>query len=73
MSKNQTPKINTLGIAQQNLEAAAHEYRLAQAAHEKATQRLTIAEEAHVNAQLALVKEVEAVRNSARVTPLALR
>lgn len=73
MNKNAMLKVNSLGLAQSNLEAASKELRLAQTAFEKAQQRLADAVESHENAQRTLVSEVTSVRNSARVIPLDLR
>lgn len=72
----QMPKIkvmDSLGAAQENAESAAKELRLANAALEKAQQRVADAQEAHENAQRTLVSEVTSIRNSTRVVSLDLR
>lgn len=75
MNKNaiKTTNMNTLGVAQQLAENAAKELRLANAALEKAQQRVADATEAHENAQRTLMAEVNALRNATRVTPFDLR
>lgn len=63
----------TLGVAQTILEDATLELRNAQAHFSKAQERLSVAEEAHNTAQLALVKEIGTVRERCRVLPVGLK
>lgn len=61
--------VNSLGTAQTTLEATTKEMRAAQAAYERASERLQLAEEQHQLAMTALVSEVNTVKNSAKVVP----
>ena len=47
--------------------------RAAQAAYERASERLQLAEEQHQLAMTALVSEVNTVKNSAKVVPTLLK
>ena len=67
------PNLNSLGMAQANLEFAAKELRAAQAAHKKATERLALAEEGHQLANVLLIKEVDSVRSNSKVVPNLLK
>lgn len=67
------PQINSLGMAQANLEFATKELRSAQAAHKRAQERLSLAEEGHELASVLLAKEVDTVRSKTKVLPAALR
>ena len=69
----QSATINSLGQAQSNLEASTKELKSAQAAFERAQERLQLAEESHVTATIALMEEVKTVRTYARVTPINLK
>jgi hypothetical protein len=68
-----TEQINSLGMAQANLEYATKELRAAQANFEKASDRLSLAEEGHQMAITELVGEVGVVRSKARVVPTSLK
>ena len=65
--------VNSLGAAQTTLEATTKEMRAAQAAYERASERLQLAEEQHQLAMTALVSEVNTVKNSAKVVPTLLK
>lgn len=66
-------ELNALGRAQANLEYATKELRSAQAAHERARDRMTLAEEGHQLATVLLVKEVDTVRGNSKVVPTVLK
>jgi len=65
--------VNSLGAAQTTLEATTKEMRAAQAAYERASERLQLAEETHVTATVALLAEVNTVRGNSKVTPIILK
>lgn len=73
MATKATSQINSLGQAQANLEYTTKELKSAQAAFERATERLALAEEGHQLATVALVSEVATVRGNARVIPVKLK
>lgn len=68
-----TPQINSLGMAQANLEYATKELRSAQAVFKRAQERLHLAEEGHELASVLLAREVDTVRSKTKVLPAALR
>ncbi len=59
-----------LGVAQQDLEAATKEYKLAQKAFQLAAARLQKAEEAHTTAFTVLNATLYTVKSSAKVSSL---
>lgn len=65
--------VNSLGAAQTTLEATTKEMRAAQAAYERASERLQLAEEQHQLAMTALASEVNTVKDSAKVVPTLLK
>jgi hypothetical protein len=68
-----TEQINSLDMAQANLEYATKELRAAQTNFEKASDRLSLAEEGHQLAITELVGGVSVVRGKARVIPTNLK
>lgn len=66
-------QLNSLGMAQANLEHTTNELRLAQAGYEKARERLTLAEEGHQIANVELMNTLATVRGAAKVVPTVLK
>jgi hypothetical protein len=69
----QSTGINSLGKAQANLEYATKELKSAQAAFEKAQERLNLANEGHQLANVELMNTLATVRGAAKVIPTLLK
>ena len=70
MAKTSQPPAPSLGVAQQDLEAATKEYKLAQKAFQLAAARLQKAEDSHLTAITVLNTTLYTVKSAAKVLSL---
>ena len=68
-----TVQLNSLGLAQANLEKSTKELKLAQAGFEKAQERLSNASEKYELANVELMTTLTTVRSAAKVIPSILK